>query len=232
MASASLESLEEKIGYRFSNRQLLEEALTHPSVAYETRGPRFDNQRLEYLGDAVIQLAFTSELYARFPEREEGPLTKLRSRLVSKEALSRFARVIGLGAYLRLGKGEESSGGRRRDSNLADAFEAMVGAVFLDRGFKAAQGVLLENFASYLEEAAAKPEDNNPKGELQEILQAINPTSPVYEIVSQEGPDHERNFVARVLWREQELGKGSGQSKKEAETAAANDALKAKAWEK
>lgn len=225
-----MESLETRIGYKFANSLLLAEALTHPSLAYESKKPHFDNQRLEYLGDAVIQLILTDELFTRFPEFGEGKLTKLRSRLVSREALCEFANSIELGKYLLLGKGEAANGGRERPSNLADAFEALSGAIYIDGGFESSREFLLTNFRNFIEAIANEPEENNPKGELQEILQSISPVSPSYNIVSQEGPDHLKSFVAEVCWDGQTLGKGSGSSKKEAETAAAISALKEEIW--
>ncbi|MDF1824677.1 MAG: ribonuclease III [Verrucomicrobiales bacterium] len=225
-----MESLEKRIGYRFKNSVLLKEALTHPSLAYETKKPRFDNQRLEYLGDAVIQLILTNELFHLFPKFSEGKLTKLRSRLVSKEALCRFAEKIELGQHLLLGKGEASSGGRERPSNLADAMEALSGAIYLDGGLAPAEAFILNNFREFIEAIAREPEENNPKGELQEQLQSIKATSPSYRVISQEGPDHEKIFVSEVTWEGLKLGRGEGSSKKEAEVSAAAAALKEKRW--
>ncbi|MEX2579144.1 MAG: ribonuclease III [Verrucomicrobiales bacterium] len=226
-----MDSLEATIGYKFANSLLLAEALTHPSLAYESKQPHFDNQRLEFLGDAVIQLILTDELFRRFPQFSEGVLTKLRSRLVSRDALCECAARIELGRFLLLGKGEARSGGRKRPSNLADALEALAGAVYLDGGLGAATDFVLNNFSEFIEEIAKQPEENNPKGELQEHLQSIAATSPTYSIVSQDGPDHLKFFVAEVTWEGKALGKGSGNSKKEAETAAAVDALSNRKWE-
>ncbi len=226
-----MESLENKLGYKFKNSLLLSEALTHPSLAYETRTPHFDNQRLEYLGDAVIQLILTDELYTLLPDFDEGKLTKLRSRLVSRTALCEYAKAIDLGSYLLLGKGETATGGRERPSNLADAFESLIGAIYLDSGFRASQKILLENFREFVQDIVEGPIENNPKGQLQEKLQVISPSSPSYTIISQEGPDHLRSFVAEVSWEGQKLGSGSGSSKKEAETAAALSALNDSLWE-
>ena len=225
-----MDSIEERIGYKFTNSLLLAEALTHPSLAYESKRPHFDNQRLEYLGDAVIQLILTDELFRLFPGSSEGKLTKLRSRLVSRSALCRYAEKINLGAYLMLGKGEAASGGRTRPSNLADAFEALAGAIYLDGGIDKSREFLLENFNEFVDQIVDEPEENNPKGELQEQLQSIAPTSPTYSIISQEGPDHSKSFVAEVTWEGTTLGRGTGKSKKEAETSAAADALSNEAW--
>jgi len=225
-----MESLEATIGYKFTNSLLLAEALTHPSLAYESKRPHFDNQRLEYLGDAVIQLVLTDELFHLFPQFSEGRLTKLRSRLVSREGLCRFADKIGLGGYLLLGKGEEASGGRERPSNLADALEALAGAVYLDGGMGPAREFVLNNFREFIEAIAEQPEEHNPKGALQEQLQSVSPTSPSYDIVGQEGPDHQKSFVAEVTWEGMVLGRGAGSSKKEAETNAAIAALRERRW--
>jgi len=225
-----MKSLEKRIDYKFRNSLLLAEALTHPSLAYETQKPHFDNQRLEFLGDAVLQVVLTNELYHLFPKFAEGRLTKLRSRLVSRKALQKFAITFKLGKYLMIGKGEEASGGRERPSTLADAFEALVGAVYLDGGIDSAQKFILKACKEDLESVAEAPTEINPKGELQEILQGLSTRSPGYRIVSQEGPDHCRIFVANVEWGGQTLGTGSGASKKDAEALAAKNALEQKVW--
>lgn len=227
-----MKSLEKRISYKFRNSLLLAEALTHPSLAYETQKPHFDNQRLEFLGDAVLQLILTDELFVMFPKFAEGRLTKLRSRLVSRDALQAYARDFKLGEYLMIGKGEEASGGRERPSILADAFEALIGAIYLDGGLDAARNFILEACRSHIEVVAEEPTEKNPKGELQEILQAISNESPVYRILSQEGPDHCKNFEAAVVWRDTMLGEGSGTSKKEAEAKAAKNALQRRLWKK
>jgi ribonuclease-3 len=210
----------------------LAEALTHPSLAYESANPHFDNQRLEYLGDAVLQLVVTEELYRMFPDFTEGRLTKLRSRVVSRQALARFGAAIHLGDYVLLGKGEESSGGRRRPSTLADAFESLVGAIYLDGGLAAVREILLRLFQSEIGAMAQSPEELNPKGELQECLQAIRPQAPGYRIVTASGPDHRRVFLAEVSWCELVLATGRGRSKKDAEARAAQEALRLRVWEK
>ncbi len=225
-----MQPLEERIGYKFRNSLLLAEALTHPSLAYETQKPHFDNQRLEFLGDAVIQLILTESLYRRFPAFSEGRLTKLRSRLVSKPALHALAAQIDLGVYLLMGKGEEASGGRERQSTLADAFEALVGAVYLDGGFTVACDFLLAHCEDALSDVEETPAEINPKGQLQEILQAISATSPRYRLIAQSGPDHAKHFEIAVDWEGRELGRGDGSSKKEAEAEAAKDALAKERW--
>ena len=226
-----MESLESRLGYKFRNSLLLAEAMTHPSLAYESQRPHFDNQRLEFLGDAVLQLILTEDLFKMFPDFPEGKLTKLRSRLVSRRALARFALTIDLGAYVLLGKGEEATGGRRRVSTLADAFEALIGAVYLDGGYEGSRELVLRLFQSEIEALAGSPEERNPKGELQEHLQAIQPEPPEYEVLSESGPDHRKVFQSQVSWRGKVLAVGRGKSKKEAEARAASEALRLRAWE-
>jgi len=223
-------SLETQLGYKFRNSLLLAEALTHPSLAYETQSPHFDNQRLEFLGDAVLELALTSHLYHLFPGHTEGDLTKMRARLVSKHALSTFAKSIDLGSYVLLGKGEEKSGGRARASTLADAFEALLGAIYIDAGFEKAKEIIITIIDPSIAEINEDPDKKNPKGKLQEVLQAIVPESPSYKIFEESGPDHDKLFKVLVLWLGQELARGSGANKKEAEADAAMNALKSKSW--
>jgi len=226
-----MESLESRLGYKFRNSLLLAEAMTHPSLAYESQRPHFDNQRLEFLGDAVLQLILTEDLFKMFPDFPEGKLTKLRSRLVSRRALARFALTIDLGTYVLLGKGEEATGGRRRVSTLADAFEALIGAVYMDGGYELSRELVLRLFQSEIEALAGSPEERNPKGELQECLQAIQPEPPEYHVLSESGPDHRKVFLSQVSWRGTVLAVGRGKSKKEAEARAAGEALRARVWE-
>ena len=226
-----MEPLESRICYKFRNSLLLAEALTHPSLAYESQRPHFDNQRLEFLGDAVLQLIITEELFRRFPGETEGRLTKLRSQIVSRKALAKFATDIALGEYVLLGKGEESSGGRKRHSTLADAFEAIIGAVYLDSGLDPARELVIRICQEEIDRAASSPADRNPKGELQENLQSIEPQAPVYRIIGESGPDHRRVFQAEVSWCGRLLATGKGKSKKEAESRAAAEALRLRVWE-
>lgn len=223
-------SLETRLGYKFRNSLLLAEALTHPSLGYETQKPHFDNQRLEFLGDAVLELALTSKLYELFPGHTEGDLTKMRARLVSKHALFAFAKSLELGSYVLLGKGEETSGGRERPSTLADAFEAILGAIYIDAGFEKAREIVLAIIEPSLVDINEEPDKRNPKGRLQEILQAITPESPIYKVTDQSGPDHLKQYKVSVSWLGKELATGSGPNKKQAEADAARHALKAESW--
>ena len=179
-------------------------------------GNHFDNQRLEFLGDAVLQLVMTEHLFGHFKDEAEGKLTKLRSRLVSREALTVHAAALELGRYLMMGRGEEASGGRERNSTLADAFEALVGAIYLDSDLATARQFILEQAAGDLAQLVEEPVDINPKGHLQELLQSISPRSPVYEVLSQtrtgaredvRGSSHlGRNHARRRNGAQQETG--------------------------
>ena len=224
--------LEDRIDYKFRNPLLLAEALTHPSLGHETQQRHFDNQRLEFLGDAILQLIVTEYLFAHFKDQPEGQLTKLRSRLVSRDALRAHAAALDLGQFLLMGRGEEASGGRSRISTLADAFEALIGAIYLDGGLEDAKKFILGQAQENLAQLAEEPVDINPKGHLQELLQSISPRSPAYELISQSGPEHDKRFVVQAVWEGMILGKGSGRSKKQAETAAAEEAMRLKRWKK
>lgn len=224
--------LEQRIGYEFKNPRLLTEALTHPSLGHETQRHHFSNQRLEFLGDAILQVVITEYLFHYFSREAEGQLTKLRSRLVSRDALTAHAAALDLGQYLLMGRGEEASGGRERTSTLADAFEALIGAIYLDSDLETAKKFILTQAKPDLEQLEEEPVDINPKGNLQELLQSISPQSPVYETVSESGPEHDKTFVVQCVWEGMILGRGSGRSKKQAETAAASEAMEQKLWEK
>lgn len=222
--------LEARLRYKFRNPLLLAEALTHSSLGYETQRHHFDNQRLEFLGDAVLQLVYTEYLFERFPEAPEGVLTKARARLVSREGLRMLSEELELGRFMMLGRGEEASGGRARPNLLSDAFEAVIGAIYLDSDYITARRVVLHLSRSQLDIVRAGGDDLNPKGELQEILQALSPVSPKYVISDQSGPEHDKRFLAEVKWYDLWLGSGDGRSKKEAEIAAARDALARQLW--
>lgn len=220
------EEFQRQLGYTFQNLALLRLALTHPSVAHEQGAPVQTNQRLEFLGDAVLQLVLTRELYEKFPAFEEGPLTKARAKLVNRRTLAEHGRELGLGRSLIVSHGEEMHGGRERSSALADAFEALLGAIFLDGGFDAAKQFILNRFERAFGGLAAIPVLENPKGELQELLQAVSTEAPHYHVVSATGPDHDRVFECTVHHGGVELARGSGKSKKSAESQAALFALK------
>jgi ribonuclease III len=220
-----LDPLQKRLGYKFKNTRLLQLALTHPSVAHEASEGIPHNQRLEFLGDSVLGLVLTSELYARFPDVSEGPLTKARAQMVNRRTLAAQAKRIGLGENLILSRGEETTGGRDRPSNLADAYEALLGAIFVDGGYEQAREVILSSFRDAFGELKAIPNLDNPKGELQEMLQAQSPDPPEYQMTSVTGPDHDRMFECAVYHDGVELGRGKGKSKKAAESEAATAAL-------
>lgn len=222
---SELAALQTRLGYLFRDESLLRLALTHPSIAHEQGVPVQHNQRLEFLGDAVLQLALTRELYEKFPAVGEGPLTKARAKLVNRRTLAVHGRALGLGTHLILSRGEELHGGRERPSALADAYEALVGALFLDGGYDAARGFILREFTAAFGELDVIPILENPKGELQELLQARSPEAPQYHVVSAAGPDHDRVFECTVHHAGVELARGAGKSKKAAESEAALTAL-------
>ena len=226
MTAPDLNTLQTEIQYQFRNPALLRQALTHPSVAHEQGRMVQHNQRLEFLGDAVLGLVLTHELYDKFPDVSEGPLTKARAQMINRRTLAEQARQINLQNHLILSRGEEANRGRGRASALADAFEALIGAVFLDGGFEEARAFLIRSFHRAFGELTAIPTLENPKGELQEILQAKSPDAPHYEMVRATGPDHDRDFECVVTHGGVELGRGSGKSKKAAESEAAIAALK------
>ncbi len=219
------EDLQSKLGYTFRDPELLKLALTHPSVAHEQGMAMQTNQRLEFLGDAVLQLVLTRELYEKFPGFDEGPLTKARAKLVNRQTLAQHGVTLNLGANLTLSRGEETHGGRDRPSALADAYEALVGAVFIDGGFDVARDFILREFNGDLGGLTVIPIMENPKGELQELLQAVSAEAPQYNVVSATGPDHDRVFECTVHHAGVELARGRGKSKKSAESEAALAAL-------
>ena len=218
--------LQKRLGYQFRDIELLRLALTHPSIAHEQNNPAPHNQRLEFLGDAILGATLTQLLYEKFTEADEGSLTKTRAKLVNAASLAAHGRALELGTYLILSRGEETSGGRTRMSTLADAFEALLGALFLDGGFEAARDFVFREFAADYAELLLPAGIENPKGELQELLQAKSPDAPVYQLISAEGPDHNRDFLCAVLHDGVELARGTGKSKKAAESDAAMVALK------
>jgi ribonuclease-3 len=223
---SELAELQTRLGYKFRDENLLCLALTHPSVAHESGVATAHNQRLEFLGDAVLQLVLTQKLYQQFPAFDEGPLTKARAKLVNRRALVEHARALGIGAHLILSRGEETSGGRERASTLADAFEALLGAIFLDGDFDTAREFILREFDADFSTLNESAGIENPKGELQELLQSRSPRAPEYQTISATGPDHDRVFECTVQHDGVELARGRGKSKKAAESDAALAALK------
>jgi ribonuclease-3 len=218
---SDLSALQARLGHTFHDVGLLRLALTHPSVAHEAGTHIQTNQRLEFLGDAVLQLILTRALYDKFPNYGEGPLTKARATLVNRRQLAQHGRNIDLPEHLILSRGEEQTGGRHRPSAMADAFEALIGALYLDGGIETARAFVLAEFAPFVTGLASLPVIDNPKGELQEFLQATSAEAPQYRLLNASGPDHDRQFECSVSHGGLELARGSGKSKKDAETAAA-----------
>ncbi|HUF95780.1 MAG TPA: ribonuclease III [Acidimicrobiia bacterium] len=219
-----MKTLSDVLGFSFRDPALLDLALTHRSVSAENV-ERSDNERMEFLGDAVLQLVVTDRLYADYPDLPEGQMAKVRAAVVSGSTLSEAAREIGLGSYLELSPSEERSGGQDKDSILADALEAVIGAVYLDSGFDAAEKLVLGLFGSRIGEKARNPGVKDYKTRLQEVLAAAG-RRPTYEVTGT-GPDHQRMFSAMISVDGEVLGVGEGNSKKAAEQAAAKRALKA-----
>ena len=223
--SSKLKQIQEAIHYAFDDLTLLETAVTHKSYVNETPGGLADNQRLEFLGDAVLGLVVAETLMKRLITEQEGILTKWRAALVNEGSLAEIGRSISLGDALRLGHGERMNNGQDRTSTLSDAVESLIGAVYLDGGFSAAKQTVLTLFAEKLDDVEEGAEPLDAKGALQEILQATQSYSPVYRLVSEEGPDHAKVFEVAISVNDTIIGTGRGRSKKEAEKNAAKKAL-------
>jgi len=212
--------IEDVLGYRFTNGDALKEALTHKSHAFEN-GTKKHNERLEFLGDSVLAVVVAHHLFEMYPDEDEGHLSKLKASLVSRATLARWAADIELGRYMLLGSGEESTGGRERPSILSNALEAVIGAVYLDGGFEEARKLLHRLFLDQRDKVV----ETDYKSGLQEIVQKQHKIPPSYILLETEGPDHDKTFTVKVMLGSKRLGVGSGKTKKEAEQAAAQDAL-------
>ena len=222
---ASLEALQERIDYRFNSLPLLLRALIHSSFAFENPYVREHNETLEFLGDSVLDLTLGFILITRFPELREGKLTRIRAALVNESGLADMAKNIHLGEHLLLGKGEESSGGRDKPSILSCAYEALLGAIFLDSGYDSAQAFVRRYFDISLNTQQERLLSSDPKSALQELLQELYNEGPNYSLCGEEGPAHARLFTVCASFRDEELGRGQAGSKKEAEQQAAQAAL-------
>ena len=221
------DSLEERLDISFNDKNLLNQALVHSSFLNENPGVFTEsNERLEFLGDAIIGSAIAAELFSTYDSWPEGMLTSGRSSLVQGDTLARVAGRLGLGEYLQMGRGEEAAGGRNRSNNLAATFEAVVGAHFLDCGYDAAADLVLRLLKPELSELTEPGASPNPKSLLQEAIQARGQTAPSYRIVKVEGQDHARCFTAEVVVDGEPIGTGTGSRKALAERVAAVDALK------
>ena len=225
---SELSEVEEAIGVTFTDKSLLQRALMHSSYLNEhPELPLVDNERLEFLGDAVLDFITGEYLYHHFPEMQEGSMTSLRAALVKRETLARFALQIGLEEHLLLGHGEVESGGRRRPATLCAALEALIGAIYLDKGLGVVRGFVEQLIEPEVERVLRYDLDKDPKSVLQELSQARFQFTPHYRTVAQYGPDHAREFIVEVLIGDQAWGRGAGRSKQSAEQSAARDALRA-----
>ncbi|MGZ9584683.1 ribonuclease III [Paenibacillus marinisediminis] len=223
--SADMKQLQQKLNISFKNRQLLKQAFTHASYVNEHRfGHHQDNERLEFLGDAVLELTVSEFLFERCPTRPEGELTKMRASIVCEPSLVNFANHLQFGQYVLLGKGEELTGGRTRPALLADVFESFIGALYLDQGLDVVREFLQRFIFPYIS-LDGKLQTNDYKTQLQELTQHHNLGVLEYRIVEERGPAHEREFVSEVFMGDVSLGRGLGRSKKEAEQQAAAVAL-------
>ena len=221
-----LTTLQKTLKIKFKNKALLEQALVHSSYINENPDlAEGDNERLEFLGDAVLGFIIAEELYKRFPQFSEGEMTRVRSSMVSQEALSRMAKSIKLGDFLYLGKGEEGGGGRSKPANLAGALEALIAAIFLDRGLKVTRKFILKLMAKKMGRALSQGVEADYKTKLQETVQAKRQLKPRYKVIEAVGPAHDRRFTVEVRVGEDIIGRGSGKNKKAAETEAARVAL-------
>jgi ribonuclease-3 len=222
-----IQALAERLGHRFADERLLREALVHRSYRNEFPDEPRHNERLEFLGDAVLDLVVAEMLMARLPDSPEGELTRRRAAVVNEQSLARTARRLDLGEVLLLGRGEELNNGRDRSSILADAVEALVGAIYLDAGYSAARDAALDWLTPLVEMAVSGAAPGDHKTALQERMQALGRGSPRYRVVSEDGPDHEKVFEVEISTGETVLARGTGRSKKEAEKEAAGRALAA-----
>ncbi|SFT74749.1 ribonuclease-3 [Selenomonas sp. GACV-9] len=220
-----LRELAATLGVKFVNLDFLQQALTHTSYANESKGNIVHNERLEFLGDAVLELASSTYLYQHFPQMPEGQLTKTRASIVCSATLARLAANLHLGDYLLLGRGEEMGGGRTRQTNLEDVFESVIGAIYLDQGWEAAKDYVIRQLTPEFERAKHGAILKDYKTILQELVYQHEGQSVAYEQVAEEGPDHDKRFTFQVRITGKVMGKGSGHSKKEAEQHAAREAL-------
>ncbi len=220
-----LSRLQKILHIHMKDISLLDHALTHRSFANENNDGSYDNERLEYLGDSVLGLVVNEYLFKRYEKYHEGDLAKIKSTVVSEEVLSLVAHEIVLGDYLLLGKGEANSGGRTRDSILANAVEALIGALYLDSGMKKAKEFVLSLLKSHIEKINRMEYLRDPKTALQEFVQKRFKEKPVYEVVEETGPDHQKVFIVRLMVRNKEILFGKGSSKRRAEMDAARCAL-------
>ncbi|MEK7145601.1 MAG: ribonuclease III [Patescibacteria group bacterium] len=226
----NLSELESSIGLKFKDQHILEVAFIHKSYVNETPGVHEDNERLEFLGDAVLELAVTDYLFRNYPDKPEGELTNWRSALVKGKNLAQVASALQLGDYLKLSNGEEMSGGRTKSYILANTMESLIGAIYMDKGYDTANEFILKFIIVLLEEIIKKGLYIDSKSRVQELAQEKLNITPRYELLKESGPDHDKIFEMGIYFSDELVGKGKGPSKQEAEQAAALKALKQMKW--
>ncbi len=225
-----LKELEKKLKIQFRDKKILKRALCHRSYIIEQANEKESNERLEFLGDAVLELIVSKFLFIKFPQMKEGEMTNLRAMLVNTKRLANIAKGLGIPEYILLSKGEQKTFGREKESILADTFEAILGAIYYDQGFSAAEKFIEENLLIKINDVILELSQANPKGQFQEISQEVTGITPIYKVLKEEGPDHKKNFTVGVYLNDELVAKGKGKSKQEAETNAALNALKIKNW--
>lgn len=230
MTEPTLQDFQDSVKLSFNDQSLLELAFVHKSFVNESKHQDAHNERLEFLGDAVLELSVTDYLYRHYPNKPEGELTNWRSALVKGKNLSKVAKKLGLGQQLKLSRGEELSGGREKDYILANTVEALIGAIYLDKNYEAANEFILENIVVFLEEIIEQGLHIDSKSRVQEIAQEKLNVTPRYELISESGPDHDKNFIMGIFFGENLIAEGNGSSKQAAEQAAAKLALTRKKW--
>jgi ribonuclease III len=220
-----INDFEQKIGISFNNINTLKLALTHRSYVNEHKSVNEHNERLEFLGDAVLELIISDYLFKKYPKRPEGELTSFRAALVRTDSLANTSRELDIGKYLMLSKGEEDTGGRKKNYLLANAFEAIVGAIYIDKGYEQSRDFVLGYLIKKLEYIVKHRLDIDSKTKIQEVIQEKYKVTPIYEIVSEKGPDHEKTFTVVIKIEDNIIGKGTGMSKQKAEEKAAQKGL-------
>lgn len=226
----NLDDLEKIIGISFTDKGLLSLAFVHKSYINEHTDEKHYNERLEFLGDAVLELAVTQFLYKNYPEQPEGQLTNWRSALVKGKNLANVSKGLDLGKYLLLSRGEELSGGRDKEYILANTCESLIGAIYLDKGFEVADAFIMKHIVGLLEDIIAKGLNVDAKSRVQELAQEHYGVTPTYELISESGPDHDKIFIMGIYFAKKLAGEGRGPSKQDAEQAAAKNAVEKEGW--
>jgi len=226
----NLKKLEKKLGVIFTNKDILQTALVHRSYIIENQNLKESNERLEFLGDAVLELVVSKFLFNNFPEMDEGQMTNLRAMLVNTKRLAFIAKELKIPDFIFLSKGEIKTSGKQKESILADAFEAIVGAIYCDKGFQEAENFIKRNLLTKINDIILEQNIANPKGQFQEVAQEKVKITPTYKVLLEQGPDHDKLFLVGVYLNDELVAKGWGKSKQEAESEAAKEALKIKNW--